>query len=430
MAAPLTPALTLVLFLAVVVASVMRPGRLSPGLFAAVGAAVAVAVGFTAPSSLSTIWSLIWDPTLAFVAAIVMSLVLDQIGVFAWAARHVLIAARGHTFLAFGGLLLLAAVVSMLFNNDGSALIMTPIALEMAALFALGPGPSMALLLSVGFMVDAASLPLPISNLVNVLATDSAHISFVAFAQTMLPVDVAVVTASVVLTWVLLGRRLPEQVAVEVPDPAAAVPDLVLLRRALLLIGALLVAYVASGLHPFPVSLPATAAAAVLVVMAQRRRLLRPRALFSGPWQVVAFSIGMYVLVFALGQSGLLASLQSALAWASRLSPAGGVFAVGLITAALSALVNNLPAIMAVMLGLGHLTLSHGASLSLTAAAAVGADIGPKISPIGSLATLIWLHRLERHGISISWRTYVGVGVVLTVPVLLVALVTLASIPH
>lgn len=412
-------------------ASVLRPWRLSPGLFAGLGALVAVAVGFTALSSLSTIWSLIWDPTLAFVAAIVMSLVLDQIGVFAWAARHVLRSARGHTALAFGGLLLLTAVVSMLFNNDGAALIMTPIALELAALYALGPGPAMALLLAVGFMVDVASLPLPISNLVNILATDAAHISFVAFAQAMIPVDVAVVAVSVVLSWALLGRRLPEYVAAQIPDPAGAVPDMALLRRALLLMGALLVAYVASGAHPFPVSIPASAAAVVLVAMAWRSGLLRPRALLAaGPWQVVTFSMGMYVLVFALAQSGLLGGLQAALTWAAHLPPAGGVFAVGLISAVLAAVLNNLPAIMAVMLGLGHLALTHSASLALTAAAAVGADIGPKVSPIGSLATLIWLHRLERHGISINWRTYLGVGVVLTVPVLLVALTTLASISH
>ncbi|MHB1505753.1 MAG: ArsB/NhaD family transporter [Sulfobacillus sp.] len=426
----LIPALSLLLFLAVVVASVLRPWRLSPGWFAGAGAVVAVAAGFTAVHSLPAVWSLIWDPTLAFVAAIVMSLVLDQIGVFAWAARHVLRSARGHTALAFGGLLLLTAAVSMLFNNDGAALIMTPIALELAALYALGPGPAMALLLAVGFMVDAASLPLPVSNLVNILATDAAHISFLAFAQTMMPVDVAVVAVSVVLSWALLGRRLPEDVAAQIPDPAAALPDLTLFRRALLLMAGLVVAYVASGAHPFPVSVPASVAAILLVAMAWRRGRLRPKALLAaGPWQVVVFSVGMYVLVFALAQSGWLGSLQAVLAWASRLPPAAGVFAVGLITATLAAVLNNLPAIMAVMLSLGHLALSHPASLSLTAAATIGADIGPKVSPIGSLATLIWLHRLERHGISINWRTYVGVGVILTVPVLLVALTTLASIP-
>ncbi len=402
-----------------------------PGLFACAGAALALAAGWVALSSLPVVWSLVWDPTLAFVAAIVMALVLDRVGLFAWAARHVLRFAGGHTALAFTGLLLLTAAVSMLFNNDGAALIMTPIALELCALYALGRRSAMALLLAVGFMVDAASLPLPISNLVNILATDAIHLSFLGFARIMLPVDAAVVASSLVAAWLLLGRRLPAEGTLAIPEPAAALPDPALFRTSLLLLLALAVAYVASGLHPFPVSIPASLAALLLLGAAWRRRLLSPaRALRGGPWQVVAFSIGMYVLVFALSQAGLLASLTSALAWASRLPAAGGVLVAGLLTALLAAVVNNLPAIMAVLLSLGRLALPHASAITLTAAAVVGADIGPKMSPIGSLATLIWLHRLEGDGIHIDWRTYVWVGVVLTVPILLVGLITLASIPR
>lgn len=411
-------------------ASLLRPRGLPPGLFACVGGGLALVLGLVSLARLPTVWTLVWDPTLAFIAAIVLALLLDRIGVFAWAARHVIRSSAGHTSLVFAGLLMLTAAISMLFNNDGAALIMTPIALELASLYHLGQRSAMALLLAVGFMVDAASLPLPISNLVNILATDAIHLSFLAFARIMLPVEAAVVAVTLAAAWALLGRRLPAQRTAAIADPAAALPDPRLFRISLLLLLALALAYVASGFQPFPVSIPASLAALALLAVAWRRHLPTRSLLRAGPWQVVAFSVGMYVLVFALGEQGLLARLEATLAWASHLAPAAGVFATGLLTAVLAAVINNLPAIMAILLSLGHLSLPHATTISLTAAAVVGADIGPKMSPIGSLASLIWLHRLEQEGIHVNWRTYIGVGVALSVPVLLVALVTLASIPR
>lgn len=137
------------------------------------------------------------------------------------------------------------------------------------------------------------------------------------------------------------------------------------------------------------------------------------------------FSVGMYVVVYGLRNAGLTTVLGRIVLDASQHGLFVGTLATGFLAAILSSVMNNLPAVLLGALAIHSSGVSGVMQHALVYANVIGADLGPKMTPIGSLATLLWLHVLARKGISISWRRYILVGVVLTVPTLFVTLCSL-----
>jgi Na+/H+ antiporter NhaD and related arsenite permeases len=146
------------------------------------------------------------------------------------------------------------------------------------------------------------------------------------------------------------------------------------------------------------------------------------------PWQIVFFSIGMYVLVYSLKKVGLTDSLVYVIRWLFEAGEPFAIVGTGLLSAVLSATMNNLPTVMIINLSVKDAQLPDGITQFLALANLVGTNIGPKLTPIGSLATLLWLHILEYKGVRVSWGYYMKVGFVLTIPVLLAVLFSLVFV--
>jgi len=422
-------AVAVVIFVITLTLVIAQPKGLSIGWSAAGGAVVALLVGVVHLANVATVWDIVWNATITFVAVIVISLVLDRIGFFEWAALHMLARAKGDAKRALLYLLGLGAVVAAFFANDGAALILTPIVYQQMRALGFERRQALPFVMAAGFIADTTSLPLVVSNLVNIVSANFFHIGFVTYAATMTPVDIVSFAASVAVLFVFYRRAIPARFdSEELPSPAAAIRDQNLFRAGWVVLGVLLAGYLLSEPLHFPVSIPASIAAAAFLALASRSPALSSAAVIrEAPWRIVVFAIGMYLVVYGLYNAGLTAYLSDLMRAAAHSGVVPATFASGFAVAALSAVMNNMPTTLIAALSV-HGAHVHGVTrTALIYADVVGADLGPKFTPIGSLATLLWLHVLDTKGIKITWGQYLRQGIVLTIPVLAVTLLALAG---
>ncbi|WP_423457238.1 arsenic transporter [Ottowia sp. VDI28] len=418
----------LLIFLCTLVLVIWQPRGLGIGWSASLGALLALVFGVVQLADIAVVWSIVWNATATFVAVIIISLLLDEVGFFEWAALHVARWGGGHGRRLFAFIVLLGAAVAALFANDGAALILTPIVMAMLAALGFTPAATLAFVMAAGFIADTASLPLIVSNLVNIVSADFFGIGFNAYASVMVPVNMAAVLASLLVLLLYFGRGVPARYDLaQLKAPAQAIRDPATFRAGWVVLALLLAGFF--GLEPLgvPVSAVAASAAAVLLIVAARGRVISTRKVLRGaPWQIVVFSLGMYLVVYGLRNAGLtdhIAALLDVFAQGGVWSAAMGT---GVLTALLSSVMNNMPTVLIGALAIDASQASGLVKEAMVYANVIGCDLGPKITPIGSLATLLWLHVLQKKGMTIPWGYYFKVGIALTLPVLLVTLAALA----
>ncbi|HZX71971.1 MAG TPA: arsenic transporter [Rhodanobacter sp.] len=425
------PALAIFIFTLILV--IWQPKGLGIGWSALGGAAVALLAGVVGWADVGVVWHIVWDATFTFVALIVISLILDEAGFFAWAALHVARWGNGRGRLLFPMIVILGAVIAAFFANDGAALLLTPIVIATLIRLDFPPRAALAFIIATGFVADTTSLPLIISNLVNIVTANYFNIGFGRYAAVMVPVDLVSLAAVLVVLRVAFRRRIPKSYPMaNLELPQSAIKDALVFRAAFPLLAVLLVAYFVTAPFGVPISLITGAAALVLMAIAGRwwkrgrdAAVSVTQVMRHAPWQIVLFSLGMYVVVYGLGNAGLTAAGADALHWLAQRGDFVATVGTGFLAAAVASVMNNMPSTLVSALAIGHAQVPATTRELMIYASVIGNDLGPKFTPIGSLATLLWLHVLARKGYKIAWGQYMKIGLLITPPVLLAALVAL-----
>ncbi|XPV68951.1 MAG: arsenic transporter [Halarcobacter sp.] len=410
------------IFILTLIFVIWQPKNLQIGTTAVIGAIVALVLGVVSFDDVLIVTNIVWDATLAFIGIIILSMVLDEIGFFEWCAIKMAKLSNGNGHLMFVYALILGSFVSALFANDGAALILTPILLAKMRILKLNTKTILAFLLAGGFISDSASLPFVFSNLTNIVTANYFEIGFLQYLSNMFIPYIVSTIVSILVLWLILKNDIPKEIDISLlKNPDEVLKNKTLFKFSWFFLVLLLFAYFIGDAFNLPISIFALGGGLIFLGIASYYKSAKAwLTIKTAPWQVVWFSIGLYIVVYGLKNAGLTDYLTMILNDLVQRGDAIAIIGTGFISAFLSAIMNNMPTVMVMDIALKDIP-----NEALAYANIIGCNLGPKMTPFGSLATLLWLHVLSKKGVKIGFWQYSKFGLMVTPPVLLVVLLTL-----
>ncbi len=401
--------------------------RVQHAVAAGLGAFLSLAVGVVPLELLSLAVRVLFFPILTIVSLMVITLIAERAGLFDLLSHSIASAARGDGRRLFTYVFGCGTVTGMFFTNDAAVLIFTPLVFQLveqvqeSSWTLRNKVPYYFAVLYVANLVGA----LVISNPINIIVSSMFHISFTEYALWMMLPALASVLVSFVGLRLVFRKDIP-RTFVWSPTLAPRVRDRRLLVFCALVLGATLAGFFSEGMTGVPTWLVAFAGAAVLLGVDSTVGKGNPVRILRGvSWDVLAFVVGIFIVVMGLRHAGMTHQLGLLLSHFA----AGGleVLTVGtsLVAAVASSIMNNHPTADMMGWAIRDLSAPTLQTKAMVFSALIGGDLGPKMLPIGSLAALIWFRLLRDRGVHIPYSLYIKIGVPVTLLAILVSVLVL-----
>jgi arsenical pump membrane protein len=397
-----------------------RPFRWNEALIAIAGAGLLLLLGLITPAD--ALFTLIrsWNTFLFFFGMMGLSALAEAAGLFDWLAVQAARLAAQSAARLFLNVFLLGALISMVLSNDATALILTPIVYVLVTKLRL---PVLPYLFACTFIADTASFLLPVSNPINIIILSRFPLDLPIFLRLLFLPSLVVITINIGIFFLLYRKQLKGSFDIRrLTSGEVAVKHKAYFRYTCWVLVAVALAYVIASATQLPLSFIALSGTLLLLIggLSCRRISLRQTAKRIS-WSIFGFIAGMFIVVRAIEDTGLTTLFGNWLIHLSGGTTFGAVM-VGAAGAALGTnLINNVPMAVVMISALGGIqhaspAIQHG----FIAATMFGCDLGPNLTTVGSLATVLWLLILRQRNVDVSGLEYFKVGVVVT-PLMLLA---------
>jgi arsenical pump membrane protein len=413
---------------------IKRPWGIRLGYAAGIGAVASLVLGTVSLGQAAQSFLNIWDAALAFIGIVALSVVLDAMGFFKWAALRVVRLAKGSGVRLFFYVSLLTAAVSILFANDSAVLILTPIVLEIISQLKIESKGRMAYLFAAGLIADTAAMPLITSNPINILSADFFQYTFIDHLIFMGPIAIATIITSMLIVYAFFHKKIPKSYDATLVDTLVAGSTPIspgMLKISLATLVAIDIGYLATSLCRIPVSLVILSGAVFLLVVYwvsfHNGHVIKAEAKGLKDiardinWDIILFMLCIFLVVQGLTNAGVTHLLSYALVSASQLPSALNVIAPSMVVTVGASFMNNWPMTIMGMQAIQQAAVTGSAQTSLIFSNVIGNNLGPHFFPLGSLAILMWLEMMRRKGVKISLKEYLKVGAVLSIVEVIVA---------
>ena len=432
--------MTIFAFVTTLIFILLRPRGINEAIPATIGAIFVLISGSVTLTDLRVITETISGAAITIMATIVMAIVLESFGFFNWVAEKLAAKAKGSGIRLFWYVNLLCFLMTLFFNNDGSILITTPILVMLLNNMGLKNHQKIPYLLSGGLIATASSAPIGVSNIVNLIALKIVDMDlYLHTAMMFVPATLGLLLL-VGLLFLRFKKVIPKTVPIKVsgltqssyhplkPNPAYSTEKerSRFMRNVLLFVFAVRLSLFAASYFAIPVSLMAVIGSLVLLGWRWVYLKITPvDMLKKTPWYILVFAFSMYVIIYGLhniGLTNLLIDYMRPMVSGSLLHAS---VMMGALLTVLSNIFNNHPALMVGTLTLMNMDLSPLALKVSYLANVIGSDMGSLLLPMGTLATLMWMHIVRKGKVMITWWEYVKITFVVIPPATLFTLVVL-----